>query len=114
MFVDEIDFRWKVVNCHLMEAEVPVFLIAVGHADMMTAVSVASRIPQPHVVAEISQNERESLLRSTQNPIGGAGENSMLEEDGLLGSIATPGATAWNAMNVQYVTVFCDHRMTFS
>lgn len=53
MLINEIDLSWKVVNSHLMKAKVPIFLIAVRHANMMTAVAVSSSIAKPNVIVEV-------------------------------------------------------------
>lgn len=52
-----------------MKAKVPISLFTVGNADMMSAVGVAPRVPQPDVVAQISKNKSECLVRSAENPI---------------------------------------------
>jgi hypothetical protein len=69
MTVDEIDFRGDVVDCHFVEAEVPVFLITIRHVDVVSAVSVSTCISQPNIEAEISENESESFFRATKDPI---------------------------------------------
>lgn len=48
MIINEVDFRGQIVDRHFVEAEVPVLLVAAGHADVMTAVRVATSIAEPH------------------------------------------------------------------
>lgn len=48
MVINEVDFRGQIVDRHFVEAEVPILLVAVGHADVMTTIRVASCIAKPH------------------------------------------------------------------
>lgn len=112
--VNEINFCGDVVNSHFVKAEVPIFLIAIRHADVMPTVCISSSVAQPNVIAAVGEKKCERLIRSAQNPIGRACENSVLEKHWLLHSVSTTASSARYSVQVQHVTIFSDNRVTFS
>ena len=48
---------------------------------VVSGVGVPPDVPHPHVVASVGQDERQALIDEVCQPVGGATQNTVLEEE---------------------------------
>lgn len=64
-----IDNGRNVVHAHLVPAKVPELVVALREIRIAIRVGVAANVAQPHVVADLGQQEGERVVRAADHPV---------------------------------------------
>lgn len=74
---------------------------------MLPGVGVASCVAQPHVVAQIGQNVRQTIALIVQQKAGGGVEKAMHYQHRAFGGVLGSGRAVGNPVHFQDVAIFC-------
>ena len=71
-------------HAELFEAPIPKLITFDAEFCMISAVAIAARVAQPHIVASASGDESRGTIRHVDDPLVCGGEETMLAVDGAL------------------------------